>query len=159
MRTTLKSRVAVAAALAAAAAGVAAGPASAIVIPNQVDPFGMSTHRASTAGLVTYTSTSGGVITGNVKGAVTYNAPIADFTAGCARVRVGFRTGNGTELNHKFSPGACSNNGLIPAIKSFDLTYSNSAVRKIRLYLQVKQFNVNNDQYSTVATQNRNIAF
>jgi hypothetical protein len=152
MRSTPKNRIAAAAALAAAVVGVAAGPANAITIPKQVDPIGASTHRAAMAGLVTLDQDLGATaIKGKVSGLVTYNAPIADFKAGCARVKVLWRNAAGDTIADDLSGQACSSNGLFPSAVSMNETYTNANIRSVRVRLQVKQFG--QSSYTTVATR------
>ena len=153
---SIKSRAALAAALAAVSVGAVASPASAISIPKQIDPVGAVTHRAAMAGLVTFDQDFGSsAIKGKVNGTLTYNAPIADFKAGCTRVKVQWRNSGGSVLDNDYSGQVCSSNGVIPAIGSFNETYTNANTRSVRVHLQVKQFG--QDAYSTVASRTVNV--
>jgi hypothetical protein len=147
-----KKHIAAAVTVAAATVGVVAGPASALTIPKQVEGVAANTHRASMVGLVTFDQDFGSQqIKGTAAGQFTYNAPIADFKAGCTRVKVQWLDANGNVLQNDFSAQACSSNGLIPSTASFNETDTSSAIRSVKVKLQVKQFGDN--AYSTVATR------
>ena len=152
MSIALKSRIAACAIAVAAVAGVTAGPASALTIPKQVNAYSALTQRANMGGLVTFDQNFGSQqIQGKAAGVVTYNAPIADFKAGCARVKVQWLDGAGNVLYSDNTAQACSSNGLIPSAVSYSKSHTSSAIRSVRMRLQVKQFGQN--AFSTVATR------
>jgi hypothetical protein len=152
MRSTSKIRIAACAALATAAVAVPAGTASALTIPKQISPYSALTLRANMGGVVTFDQAFGSqTIQGKADGVVTYNAPIANFKAGCARVKVQWLDGNGNVLANDYSPQACSSNGLVPAAASYSETHSSASIRSVRLRLQVEQFG--QTAFTTVATR------
>lgn len=155
MPHNLKTRIATGAALAVVAAGAvgaAAGPASALTIPKQVNPYSALTQRANMAGLVTFDQDFGSQqIKGSVSGVVTYNAPIADFKAGCARVKVQWLDANGAVLVTDNTSSACTSNGLFPAAQSFSKNRASANMRSVRMRLQIEQFG--DTAFHTVATR------
>ena len=131
-----------------ASIGAIAGPAHAASFPFDHDDMTLVATQASLtfSGVDWSQEIGGNVISGRLSGTLTYHGGLA----GCARVVTRWRSSTGAVLDTDFSPEVCSPTSLPAVPKSFADSASSSALRSVRVELQVRTLNTG---YSTIAAK------
>jgi hypothetical protein len=141
-------RKAVATVAAAAMIGLAAGTAHAAVFNFDHDPADLVNAQASlTLAGVNWGQEIGTTrVQGRLTGTLTYHGGFA----GCAKVRMQWKTGTGSLLSTDFSPEVCSNTSLPSVPVSFADSHLQTGLARGTVALLIKPFN---GGYSVVASR------
>ncbi|HUL64487.1 MAG TPA: hypothetical protein VLW55_07705 [Burkholderiaceae bacterium] len=136
-------------AAALATLGIGIGAAQAVSFNFDHDAADLVHARADfvLAGMDWGQEVGGTTINGKLSGVLTYHGVVA----GCVKIRVIWRNGNGAEIGSDVSGQACSNSSAPSLPIGVNETFARSDLRGARVEMQLKEFNSN--AFVTIASR------